>query len=294
MKKKYAIIIGIDYHNVSSTNKLSSIDKDIKDIYDLCKNSLDIVDENILIITDMKIKNVECEVICLDYPYSDIIVGELTNFLDSISIERLNEETFERDEILIYMSCHGSLVRSTEVYNGVNNAIILTNNDKKKEYITSSMLFNILFGQDIDITHNGIGMLRSPFSFNILAIIDCCHSGNMLNLPFIYNGDEFIGDDSLINETYPITICISACDKRMITLSCKEGSPFTFYIKKLIRSGIKPLTSLNKKFNLKELATSIKNEGHFANIRPVISCNVNSDNVPIPLISPSRIRNIEK
>ena len=204
-------------------------------------------------------------VIRMEYPRIDLLVAELIQFVENSVRDILpikGDEVIKR-EVFVYFSGHGAYVPHPVRKKESNGFIVLDAECQKRVYIHDREIFQILFGQlevkdDKDESKGGymsvpvvyrringtnvsfveteitINVNPSPSKHNrglpyetvMLVTFDTCHSGTMIDLPYMYSpGDKNKGIkphmmriESTITEG-PRIVCIGATNDSQVAPS---------------------------------------------------------------------------
>lgn len=182
---KKALLIGINYENTSS--QLNGCINDVSLIGDYIKTK----GFSVNLLTDKTDKK----------PTKENIIKELENFLST---------SLENDILYFHYSGHGSNIDDKS-----NDEV-----DKKDETIVSKDLQNITDDQLADIIRKTL-----PKNRTLIAVLDSCHSGTVLDLK--YNVEKSIKTDKLsISENIqysdfdPNIIMISGCRDSQYSEEC--------------------------------------------------------------------------
>lgn len=168
---RYALLIVFEYnrpHNYIDTPKpLLSMITDLNLAWDLCRKKFLIEQNNITVITDLKNKkyswlptNESPNLKLLDYPDIRMICREIAQFIEN-TIRGIKENIKGedvKDEVFIYISCHGLQIPSNEpdIY---DNALHFTNEDgTKSSFLRNDDIFKLLFGHN-EIEKDGSMMI---------------------------------------------------------------------------------------------------------------------------------------
>lgn len=316
-KNKYALLIVLEYNepkiNDDCPSKLPSMDIDLYNSWMFTTNRLNIPLKNITIVTDIE-KKIFCDypwdvwnrdgpfIIRIKHPDISVFVRELSCFIGK-------KHESSDGEFFIYISCHGGLIPN---YPEDSNALILTTPDgRKRQYLRSKDINNIIFC-NVPFYHDGrlevpivqrclkVGKngdffyqfddfilnyyIPTNIGYNgelnvnvkLLCIVDSCFSGNMVDFPYKY--DQLLCSSDICY-TNPIYICISSSDKKSISMSSQNGSPFSEYLFGL-------LSINNYSMNLEQLYELIYK--HIPNdiclLNPKISMTFTDKNIKLPLL----------
>ena len=308
---KYALLIVFEYGHIY--NKLIGAKKDLLMMINLCK-SLNIND--ITVITD--IRDLNFADIKLKYtrtPEVSFVCREISQFIENTirGIEEISYKSVtEIQEILFYISCHGSEINANDK---IKQGILLTEGINKR-YLISNDLFNLLFGNflvdsngnmeipiwkrmisnneiitEMDHINYQISNIENinrstyfanrgiPSSAKMLIIIDSCHSAQLASFLYRYYKGKIVYLTETNMEKYddlPYCICISACFENEKTTSSSKGSELTLSLHNILSS------KCNEKITLGQLNyIFIKEKKHI----PVISTTVNDIDRMIPFFS---------
>lgn len=156
--KKCALIIGIIYEN-DRTARLNGCINDAKNARDFMIQKCNVPNESIEMLTD-----------------DTQIKPTKENIIDSVNrlVQRVKDTGAK--EVWFTYSGHGHFLKSTDIDNGEsdNQDEVLVPLDYKTEgFISDTLLYNIL-------------VKALPKDCNLFVIVDACHSGSSLDLPFQY------------------------------------------------------------------------------------------------------------
>lgn len=180
--QKLALIVGINYEGMNG--ELRGCINDTIKITDFLKTRCGYSDDNMIILTD----NTDVK------PTKNNILNAIDNIVD-----RANNENIK--EIWFSYSGHGTY---TWNYGGDSEA------DNKDE-----ALVPIDYAQSGVITDDVLNtrlVRKLPKEANLFSIIDACHSGTSLDLPFIYRCDTDAIEEHGVEEENVASVCkISGC-----------------------------------------------------------------------------------
>lgn len=158
---KYALLIGINYRGQNNI-ELTGCINDINNVKSFLINNCNYNNSNIIMMSDVHIP-----------PTRDNILNEL----DKLVNKAINENV---KEIFFSYSGHGSYVKDL----GKN-----TETDKQDEVLVP---IDWLYNKDKLIKDDELydKLVKLPSLCNLFALIDCCNSGTILDLPNVCRIDE--------------------------------------------------------------------------------------------------------
>ena len=177
---KFAIIIGINY--INSDNPLNGCINDAENVRDYLIQRCNYSSENIRLLTD----NPENEL----QPTGKNIFSAIKDMIDKANNENCNELWFS-------YSGHGSF---TKDINGDEK-------DKRDEYILPSDAYTKGYISD-DLLYKYF-IKKLPVECDITLLIDCCYSGSMFDLPYIYRNDKLELNTNRVDTMLPNIVKIS-------------------------------------------------------------------------------------
>lgn len=178
MSKKAAVLIGINYKGTE--NQLNGCENDINDMKSILIRRFGFKPENVLVLME-----------CLGGEK----IPTRENILNAMNwIVEKNKQGY--DDIWFQYSGHGTHIedRSGDEADGQDEAMV-----------TSDLKLVV----DDEIYSNLIKPL--PSSCNLVAIMDCCHSGSILDLRYKYCGGSYNSNDNVRCKTTANIIALSGC-----------------------------------------------------------------------------------
>ncbi len=158
MTKKVALMIGCNYRGTDC--QLNGCLNDVENLKEVLLNKFHYDSNNITVLTDDSIGEL--------YPNRKNILTELDKLIERVNLEQIEEVWFS-------FSGHGSSIRDRDgdESDGYDECIIPL--DYQKDGVITDDMFFRLFGK-----------IKNP-SCKLTLFFDCCHSGTMADLPYIYH-----------------------------------------------------------------------------------------------------------
>uniref|UniRef100_A0A6C0IY39 Peptidase C14 caspase domain-containing protein n=1 Tax=viral metagenome TaxID=1070528 RepID=A0A6C0IY39_9ZZZZ len=246
---KYALLIGINYRGQDEI-ELTGCINDINNVKSFLINNCNYTDSNIIMMSDDHIS-----------PTKYNILNQLGQLVD----KALNEDV---KEIFLAYSGHGSFVTDTDVN---------TESDSRDEVLVPIDWYGNAdkLIKDDDIYNE---LAKLPSLCNLFALIDCCNSGTILDLPNICK----IDDSNLVSFESNPEIKSSSLNCNIIKIAgCKDNqtSAETFIGFQtqgvLTNTFLKSIKNLNYNCTGEQLIKSIKSDiatNNYTQI-PTLSCS---------------------
>lgn len=186
---KRAFLVGINYYGTE--NELQGCINDVNNVKKILIESFKFLEENIVLLSDEPSNPLQ--------PTRENIINQ---------INKIVSETNSGDELVVHFSCHGSTLTDPKHKdhdpdsNGDDDAVVAVDFDNYPNtdgFITDFLLRKIL----CDNLKSGA---------KLRAFFDSCHSGSILDLPFMYRpggAGEFIQIDPPVANND--ILCISGC-----------------------------------------------------------------------------------
>jgi len=163
-----ALLIGINY---SGNKSLTGTVRDVKRVAYVLRKKYDFQDSDLLVLTDSQksgIKNVEHR------------PATKANIIECVGT--LVQNVKSGDKLVLYFAGHGEQTIDLDIGgrdredDGLNENI-LPQDHAQSGYIRDDILNNLL-------------VHKVPKDVSLTSIVDCCHSGTLLDLPFIFDRDN--------------------------------------------------------------------------------------------------------
>lgn len=177
-KKKFAVVIGINYYN--TVNQLNGCINDANNIKTFLTEKAKFLPENIMMLTD-DTNNLK--------PTKQNIINSLNTLLNKAINENFTE-------LWLSYSGHGSYINDL-------------NGDEKdqNDEVLCPCDFNLSGIITDDFIYSNL-IVKLPSTVTLFSLMDCCHSGTILDLPLIYNTTL---TDNNSNKPVASVISISGC-----------------------------------------------------------------------------------
>ena len=177
--KKYAILIGINYYNTSS--QLNGCINDANHIKTFLIEKCNYLPENILMLVDDGTGLI---------PTKQNIINTFNTLINKAMNEQFTELWWS-------YSGHGSYITDAnkDETDGRDEVICPV------DYATSGMITDDYIYQNL--------VVKLPKSVTLFSLMDCCHSGTIFDLPFIYNKTMTTNNQN--NSHVASVISISGC-----------------------------------------------------------------------------------
>ena len=238
-KKKAAVLIGINYFNTKS--QLNGCINDAKNLKKFLVTHANYKEEDIVLLTDDQQFNM---------PTKQNIKIALNNLVDKANSGY--------DEVWFSYSGHGSQKRD---YDGDEA-------DGMDEYIIpcDSSYAGII---DDDWLHKYV-VSRLPTSCNMVCLMDCCHSGTILDLPFVFKNNKLRNMNFVNQKELANIIKLSGC---MDNQTSSDISTYTKSYGAMTHTFLKILKNNNYCIDCKTLVNKMNMEMNINNLsqRPVLS-----------------------
>lgn len=164
---RHALLLVFEYPHVHGSLdppvQLLSMEKDLANVYKLCRDRLTIPESNITVVTDLRIRrgqfnpwdplsdspSLNPSIIRLRHPDATRVCREVAQFVEN-TVRGIMESDYKSkgeqvNEVFLYISGHGALV--PDVNGKISNALLFTSKDgKRREYLHNEHIFKLLFG----------------------------------------------------------------------------------------------------------------------------------------------------
>lgn len=210
-----ALLIGIKHYKKSH---MSSLDGPYSDVFNMEKFIIE-KNKNAKII---KLLDTEKYIL----PTKENILNELKKLY-----------TYNKKNIFVYYSGHGSNVKTTNI------------DEYDKNYDQVMNVMNNEFIRDNEL--NDILVKNIKKDIKLLVMMDCCHSGDIMDLKYKMINNEFRKIRN-INDIENTIILISGCAYTQYTTDAPKGGAFTNSILKILKQ--------NKNITYKELYEELQNK----------------------------------
>jgi hypothetical protein len=179
ISNKHAVLVGINYNGTNS--QLNGCINDVDNLHSFLLDKCNYHESNINILTDDTPDLL---------PTKQNIMNSLENMINKAKTENCKELWFS-------YSGHGSHINDT-------------NGDEKdgQDEVICPLDYNTAGFITDDYFLNLIKQL--PTDVKLIVVMDCCHSGTMFDLPYLYKNDV-ISDNNINGNTLPNVIMISGC-----------------------------------------------------------------------------------
>jgi len=234
---KKALLVGINYVNTSS--ELRGCVNDVNDLKQLLTAKYNYSRSNIVTLTDSQATKQN-------------VLSQLTKLLKSGN---------SGDTLFFSFSGHGYFKRdsSNDEEDGKDELLISVDNlaivdDELKHIIDTHLKANV----------------------TLIALVDTCHSGTILDLPYkYYKGQPKLSHNSLSNDTKGTVICVSGCRDDQVSMDAYLEGDFngamTFHFVELLNES----NSLTWKACIEQLQDKLKKD-KFTQV-PQMTCGKNID-----------------
>jgi len=179
--KKCGLLIGINY--LKTTSQLNGCINDCKNIKQILINVLNYKEEDLVVLTDDQPHNL---------PTKQNIIEEIEKLVNNVKKNDIKE-------IWLSYSGHGSQIKDTngDEKDGLDE-VICPLDFERNGFISDDWLFE-----------NLIKVL--PNDVTLFVLMDCCHSGTILDLPYILNDGIYQVDSKADTKNLCRTVLISGC-----------------------------------------------------------------------------------
>lgn len=231
---KFALLIGINY--VGTKHELNGCINDVATIRDICVN------------------NGYDDINCITDQYHSIQPTK-SNIMDSI--KNVLEKSVNGDTVLISYSGHGSNTRDLngDEPDGKDEVVCAIDDNIKDDELYSLIVSNLKDGVKLRV------------------IMDCCHSGSILDLNLTYNSKKNVVSESLNRNTSKDIIMISGCKDDQTSADAHIGGKYRGALTWAIN---KTLTTKGNGIKWKDLVNGVRNEligGKYMQIPQLSFCN---------------------
>jgi len=223
---KVALVIGINYTG-HSTGELRGCINDSNKVINFLKNRCGFIDDNIMLLTDETNKK----------PTRENILEGMVKLVH----EAINNNC---KEIWLSYSGHGAYLTSNNDDNENDNKdeVLVPLDYQKNGVIRDDLIYSTL-------------IKNLPLDCKLFSLIDACHSGTSLDLPYVYRVDTGIQDNRK-EENICNVLKISGCRDSQTSadayINGKYQGALTFGF-------IKTMDDFNYNFTSKQIITRVKN-----------------------------------
>lgn len=230
-QKKAALLIGINYEG-DPTSSLSGCINDVKTVQDMLRGKFSFDKKDICLMSDHSEQNLR--------PTKGNILMQIDTLVAKVKSEKISQVWF-------HYSGHGSYVYDFEgdEKDHRDETIIPLDYIKSGE-IKDDLLFSRLVQQ-------------LPKSTQLLCVMDCCHSGTGMDLPYKFDKNRHLRSNTKTRDVAADVMMISGCKDKQTSADAYDLNQQGKWSGAMTWSLTKTLQDTNYNLNFKQLLQGMRN-----------------------------------